>query len=125
MYTVVRLFDSSGNELINNAFGNGTYSRFQYQLAGAGTYYVGVSGYPNYSYNPAVANSGYSYQSLGDYHLDLSLATPVADAAGDTIATAQATGLGPTPGTFSATAKIGDGLYPTKDVDLYRVDAAA
>ena len=124
MQTVLRLFDSSGNELTNNAFGNGSYARFEYEVASAGTYYVGVSGYSNFYYNPTVANSGYN-SSLGDYHLDLSAVTPVADAAGDTIATAQQTGLGPTAGTFSATAHIGDGLYPLKDVDLYRVDVNA
>jgi hypothetical protein len=124
MYTVLRLFDANGNELINNAFGNGTYSRFQYQVASAGSYYIGVSGYYNYYYNPTVANSGFN-NSLGDYHLDLTVATPVADAAGDTLAAAQATNLGPTPGTFSATAKIGDGLYPLKDVDLYQINANA
>jgi hypothetical protein len=124
METVLRLFDSSGNELTNNAFGNGNYARFEYQVASTGTYYIGVSGYYNYYYNPTGGNSGYN-SSLGDYHLDLSVVTPAADAAGDTIATAQATGLGPAPNTFNATARIGDGLYPLKDVDLYRVDANA
>src|SRR5262245_3212699 len=47
------------------------------------------------------------------------------DAAGDTLATAQATALGPATGTFTATAKIGDGLYLGRDVDLYRLDAVA
>src|SRR5262249_31929145 len=79
MYTVLRLFDSAGNQLTNNAFGNGAYSRFQYQVASAGTYYVGVSGYPNYNYDPNVGGSGYTY-SDGDYHLALSVATPTPDA---------------------------------------------
>jgi hypothetical protein len=125
METVLRLFDASGNELTNNAFGNGNYARFEYQVASAGTYYIGVSGYYNYYYNPIVANSGYANYSLGDYQLNLSVVTPIADAAGDTIATAQATSLGPTPGTYTTTAHIGDGLYPLKDVDLYRIDVNA
>jgi hypothetical protein len=124
MYTDLRVFDATGAELANNAFGNYPYSRLEYQFTAAGTYYVGVSGYPNDYYNPTVANSGYP-ASVGDYHLDLTLATPTADAAGDTIATAQATGLGPAAGTFSATAKIGDGLFPLQDVDLYQVQANA
>jgi hypothetical protein len=121
----LRLFDAAGNEL---ALGYSYYSAnatLTYQFTTAGTYYVGVSGYSNLYYNPNVGGSGYTGTSTGDYHLDLTLVTPVADAAGDTIATAQATNLGPTPGTFSATAKIGDGLYPSKDVDLYRVDVSA
>jgi hypothetical protein len=117
----VRVFDGSGNEV---ATGYG-YSTFQYQVPARGTYYVGVSGYGNTSYNPTVGGSGAAGQSTGDYQLNLTLVTPTPDAAGDTLATAQATNLGPTAGTFSATAKIGDGLYPNKDVDLYRVDVSA
>jgi hypothetical protein len=49
----------------------------------------------------------------------------VPDAAGDTLATAQLTGLGPANGSFGATAYIGDGLYLNRDVDLYRFDASA
>lgn len=92
-----------------------------YQFSAAGTYYVGVSGYPYY--DPNVAGSAYA-SGTGDYQLNLALVTPAADAAGDTIATAQATNLGPAAGTFSATATIGDGLYPLKEVDLYRIDVA-
>src|SRR5262249_46290216 len=75
-------------------------------------------------YDPNVAGSGYP-GGRGDYQLSLTLVTPVADTAGDTIATAQATNLGPTDGSFSTTAHIGDRLYPLQDVDLYRIDAAA
>jgi hypothetical protein len=125
MDTILRLFDSSGNQLTyNDDFGGTTYSYVSHSFSTAGTYYVGVSGYPNFSYDPTVGGSG-SSGSTGDFRLDLNLLTPTADAAGDTLATAQATNLGPTPGTFGVTAKIGDGLYPDQDVDLYRVVASA
>jgi hypothetical protein len=125
MATELRLFDATGHELLSNFYSsNYPYSRLQYQFASAGTYYVGVSGAYNLYYDPTTGGSG-NPGSLGDYHLDLTLLTPTADAAGDTIATAQATNLGPAPGTFNAIATIGDGLYPLGDVDLYRVDVNA
>src|SRR5437764_5832916 len=84
-----------------------------------------MSRYYNIYYDPSVGGSGSVGMSSRHYRLRRTRATPVADAAGDTLATAQATNLEPTAGTFSATAKIGDGLYPVKDVDLYRVDVNA
>src|SRR5262249_50958286 len=86
----------------------------------AGTYYLGLSGYGNFSYNPTVGGSGVVGQT-GDYHLDLSLVTPTADAVGDTIATALDTRLGPNAGTYTMpTTRIGDGLFVSRDVDLYQ-----
>src|SRR5262249_13505239 len=122
MDTILRLFDSNGNQLAyNDDFGSLYSSINNYLFSASGTYYVGVSGFPNFSYDPNTGGSG-SSGSTGDYRLDLNLFTPTPDPAGDTIATAQATGLGPTPGTFGTDARIGDGLYPGNDVDLYRVD---
>jgi hypothetical protein len=120
---VVRLFDAAGNELaFTYGFGNVT---LEYQFSAAGTYYLGVSGYYNRSYNPLTANSGFTGQQIGDYHLNLTLVTPTPDAEGDTLATAVATGLGSADGAYSHTAQIGDGLYFSKDVDLYQFTAAA
>src|SRR5262249_51969022 len=97
----------------------------EYQFATAGTYYVGLTGYYNRYYNPNTANSGYQYATTGDYQLNLTLITPTPDAEGDMLAAAVATGLGPADGGYGHTAKIGDGLYFGKDVDLYQVSAAA
>src|SRR5262249_21829121 len=126
-YITMRLFDSSGSQLAIIFSGSNSTSRIDYQFAAGGTYYVGLSGYPNTNYDPNVAGSGTPYftPATGDYQLSLTLVTPVADAAGDSIATAQATNLGPSDGTFSATTKIGDGLYPLKDVDLYQFNPSA
>jgi hypothetical protein len=124
MYTNLRLFDSAGNQLALDYFSNYPYSRLEYQFASEGTYFLGVSGAYNVYYDPNTPGSG-SAGSTGNYRLDLNLVVPTADVAGDTLATAQATGLGPTAGTFSATATIGDGLYPLKDVDLYKITASA
>src|SRR5262249_15764977 len=123
----LRLFNASGTELASYIYGYNSSSRIDYQFAATGTYYVGISGYPNYYYNPNAACSPAPYYTpaTGDYQLSLTLLTPTADAAGDTIATAQATGLGPTDGSYSVTARIGDGLYPLRDVDLYQVQVAA
>ena len=123
----MRLFDSTGNQLSIVYYGSDSSSQLQYQFASAGTYYIGLSGYPNYNYDPNVGGSGNPYYTpaTGNYQLSLTLVTPVADAEGDTIATALATGLGPTAGNYTHTAHIGDGLYPMKDVDLYQIQANA
>src|SRR5262249_41269271 len=95
--TYLRLFDATGTPLGFPLFGYN--SRLQYQFATAGTYYVGVSGSPNSNYNPNVAGSGSTIFGSGDYTLNVALATPTADAAGESLATAQVTGLGPANGT--------------------------
>src|SRR5262249_56887345 len=118
----LRLFDSAGHQL---AIGFSWSGIQHYTFAASGTYYLGVSGYYNPSYDPNVAGSGSSAFYTGAYGLTMTLVTLTPDAEGDTITTALATGLGPTAGSFSHTARVGDGLYPQDDVDLYRVDVAA
>ncbi|WP_240865911.1 pre-peptidase C-terminal domain-containing protein, partial [Cylindrospermopsis raciborskii] len=50
--TVLRLFDESGNELaIDDDGGEGLLSRLEYVFTTAGTYYLGVSGHGNSTYN--------------------------------------------------------------------------
>ncbi len=73
MDTVLRLFDASGSELaLNDDFGNSAYSHIEYTFTTAGTYYAGVSGSTNSSYNPNVADSG-TDGSTGDYLLTLEM----------------------------------------------------
>jgi hypothetical protein len=70
--SLLRLFDAAGNELaFNDDGGSGQFSSLQANLA-TGTYYVGVSGYNNRSYNPTVAGSGVPGET-GNYALQLSL----------------------------------------------------
>src|SRR5262249_31207556 len=83
---------------------------------------LGITGQGNYWYDPTVAGSAAapSY-GAGDYRLDLTLVTPTPDAIGDTIATALDTQLGPNAGTYTApSTRIGDGLYVSRDVDMYQ-----
>jgi Ca2+-binding RTX toxin-like protein len=76
MDTMLRLFDSSGNQLaLDDDGGSGVYSRFGYVFEATDTYYVGVSGYNNRYYSPNVAGSG-SSGSIGDYQLDVMLLPP-------------------------------------------------
>ncbi|CAG1009129.1 Thermophilic serine proteinase [Phycisphaerales bacterium] len=64
----LRLFNANGVELAANDqfFGQDSYLDFFVQTGG--TYYLGVSGFGNDRYNPAVAGSGNS-QSTGVYNL--------------------------------------------------------
>ena len=72
--TVLRLFDSEGNELAydDDGYATGTDSRIEYELDTAGTYYVGVSSYANYDYDPWY-DSGWDGESVGEYYLTLTL----------------------------------------------------
>jgi hypothetical protein len=69
---ILRLFDANGNEL---ASADGAYGGLAYLFDSAGTYYLGVSGAYNYSYNPNVAGSG-NNGTTGDYNLNLNLIDP-------------------------------------------------
>ncbi|WP_299415484.1 ELWxxDGT repeat protein, partial [Acaryochloris sp. IP29b_bin.148] len=66
--SILRVFDAEGNELaVNDDAGNGSFIGF---LPPAdGTYYVGVSGFSNFEYDPEVAGSGSSNNSTGSYEL--------------------------------------------------------
>ena len=125
MDTILRLFDASGSQLaLNDDDPNGgtVYSRISYVVPATGTYYVGVSGYNNRAYNPTAGGSGVN-GGFGDYQLSINLTAP-ADI-GDTIATSTATGLSGATGSYAVDSTIGNGSFPTRDVDMLRIDAAA
>lgn len=78
--TVLRLFDANAHELaFNDDFNlnvvDDHYSQFTFTFTVAGTYYVGVSGYPNYNYDPTAGGSGVDGDT-GDYRLDLTMVSP-------------------------------------------------
>ena len=66
----LRLFDGNGVELANNDQFNGRDSLIDFFVTTGGTYYVGVSGFPNFDYDPGSAASGRT-QSTGAYDIDL------------------------------------------------------
>lgn len=71
--SVLRLFDASGNQLAVNDDDPNAYSLdsyLRYTFAQAGTYFVGVSGYPNSAYDANTAMSGVR-SSTGDYTLSV------------------------------------------------------
>ncbi|MCW5777355.1 MAG: proprotein convertase P-domain-containing protein, partial [Phycisphaeraceae bacterium] len=68
----LRLFDALGNQIAANDQFNGPDAYLDYFVSTGGTYYVGVSGFPNSSYDPTVAGSGVS-QSNGVYSLALGI----------------------------------------------------
>jgi subtilisin family serine protease/Ca2+-binding RTX toxin-like protein len=70
----LRLFDASGNQLAaNDDNGINGFSSLKRNLA-AGTYFVGVSGFGNSTYNP-VNGSGKKPGKTGNYRLGLSLSS--------------------------------------------------
>lgn len=72
--TILRLFDSSGKQLTFNDDTNGLYSRIDVVIPQTGSYYIGVSGFQNFFYDPNVAGSGANGNFIGGaYQLDLRL----------------------------------------------------
>jgi hypothetical protein len=72
-YSELRIFDAAGKQLATQ---NGSYVSpgatglvAQFTAPAAGVYYVGVSGYPNTSYDPTKAGSGASGELTGAYTL--------------------------------------------------------
>lgn len=118
----LRLFDSSGNMLAYNNDGAapgetlGKSSYLTYTFNNGGTYYIGVSGYPNTSYN-VVTGAGSVGGSVGGYTLAINnIPTTIDNDYGDKISQAAAIAVGQT---VSATLEI------STDVDLYKFTVAA
>ena len=118
----LRCFDGRGNEIGRNDDGpapdepasNESYLALTFSVAG--TYYVGVSGFGNATYNPSTGGDDRP-GSTGGYTLTLSEVDADPD---DTIASA--TALGPLSGPQTRTGTID--LNGT-DVDLYSVTVSA
>jgi subtilisin family serine protease/subtilisin-like proprotein convertase family protein len=68
----LRLFDAGGNEITANDQFNNTDSFIQFFVTTGGVYYLGVSGFPNTSYNPNLGGSGTS-QSTGVYNMTVTV----------------------------------------------------
>ena len=69
--SVLRLFNAVGSQLAsNNDFGGSLDAFLNFAVPTSGTYYVGVSGSANTTYNPNTANSG-TLGSTGDYVLKI------------------------------------------------------
>ena len=72
-YTYVRIFDATGTQVqapvqFNPGSANGL---LRFTAPAGGTYYVGVSGYANTTYNPNLPNSGNNASYTGAYTLSL------------------------------------------------------
>jgi subtilisin-like proprotein convertase family protein len=108
----LRLFDANGNDTglpINDNF-DGLDSRLEFFVPTGGVYYVGVSGFGNDDYNPAIIGSG-SSQSLGDYSLILDVtidATETFSANGTNVGVAIPDSNGITNGRLTSTISIAD-----------------
>lgn len=68
----IRLFDVNGNEIASNDQFFGADPFVSYFVATDGVYYIGVSGFGNDAYDPALSGSGAS-QSIGAYDLKIGL----------------------------------------------------
>lgn len=125
--SVFRLFDAEGNEI---AFSDDdaapgedpNYDSFlSFTAEEAGNYFLGISGYGNFEYDPFFESSGIS-GGTGGYSLNLTVELNDSDLVGDSVATAYDTGLtAGISGTFVLETTIGDNpsFVPGLDVDFF------
>lgn len=131
MDPLLRLFDSAGNQLLaNDDYVTTRYGRLDYQFAAAGTYYLGVSGSPNESYNPAMGGSGAAADVMGAYGLQMTLlvAPAIAPDIGDDLFNSSWTnvyGFATANGYSLDNARVGDGALAASDVDMFVLYASA
>ncbi|MCU0838548.1 MAG: DVUA0089 family protein [Rhodospirillales bacterium] len=88
------------------------------------TYYVGVSGFSNYSYDPTVAGSGQAGQG-GSYTLVVTTGSPLSGGEpNDVLGASKSVGIAPSSeGTVTLNATIGDNPDTlAKDVDLFKIE---
>ncbi len=110
----MRLFDASGVELRNNDNFNGLDPKIQYFVPAAGNYYIGVSAYPNVSYNPILAPSGTLSGTSGLYNLTIDVSV----AASESVSVVNDTPVAiPGAGVIESVIFIPDGRTIT-DVDV-------
>lgn len=110
----LRLFDASGVELRANDNFNGLDPKIQYFVPAGGNYYIGVSAYPNASYNPILAPTGTISGSSGLYNLMIDVAT----AANESFSQSNTTPIAiPGAGVIESTIFIPDGRTIT-DLDV-------
>jgi len=110
----LRLFDSSGAELRNNDNFNGLDPKIQYFVPAGGSYFVGVTAYPNGSYDPLVLGSGVASTSSGLYNLAIDVDTASTDSF--TVQSAVPVAI-PGSGLIESTIFVADGRTIT-DVDV-------
>ena len=125
--TYLRLFDSEGNELASND--NGTVENSQFSSIATfltpGTYYAGVSGYNNSSYDPNIAGSGIAGVT-GNYSIEFSLNNLDPDGL---ISGAREINLGNNlepvafPGSIGIDYEDTENIIGESDVDLYKIVA--
>ena len=126
--SVLQLFDSSGNRVGFDRGRFGSDPLLRLFASRSDTYFIGISGEDNSSYNPFLQGSGSWGISTGEYsveiELDSSPLAPEPNEVNDTIPTATQTGLSSDNfGTVSFSGAIGDNpnVDPELDVDLFEV----
>ena len=119
----VQLFDSTGQQISLSPDPDPDY--VSYQATQIGTFYVGISGSNNTSYNPNTEGSG-SGVVAGNYDLTIeTTSSRTGDEPNDTLVEATDTGLTLTnPGTYTFNGEIGDNtnILQEEDVDLFKFD---
>lgn len=119
---ILRLFDGSGNELAVNDDSSGLDSLIGFAANTTGDYYVGVSSFANFNYDP-INGGGSDGGSTGNYELNFSIVEITPDDDPDnTISEAVDSGI-----SFNgqSSVEIGETIDPGGDVDIYEFPLVA
>jgi subtilisin family serine protease len=123
----LRVFNVNGQELAASGDDGGSAdSRLTFTAPESASYFIGVSGSGNENYSPLLGGTGEA-GSTGGFRLEIGLSEfvptpPPTSAPGEpNDSLFEATPLGIVSGSVSLAGFIGDGRFPTQDVDLFAV----
>jgi hypothetical protein len=144
--SIIEIFDSLGNKLASNDDGAGPPPEFTslesfllFVAPAAGSYYVGVSGYSNFNYNPTISGSGSVGQTF-NYSLNMTVSNPETESSAGGYGNdypyssaffgTQISNMIPgfssgTDGAYGISGTIGNSQQGNADSDFYQVDLTA
>ena len=119
---ILRLFDGLGNELAVNDDSSGLDSLIGFAASTTGDYYVGVSSFANFEYDP-ISGGGSDGGSTGNYELNFSIVETTPDDDPDnTISEAVDSSIS---SDGQSTVAIDETIDPDGDVDIYEFPLVA
>lgn len=83
--SILRVFNSAGNEVAVNDDFDGLDSFIRFSPSVTDTYYIGVSSFANFDYNPFVVDSGSDGFSSGEYTISIDLVAALDGTGGNDI----------------------------------------
>ena len=111
LYAFTRIFDAAGNAVLGPTQSNPGANTAQRWIApSSGSFYIGISGYNNTTYNPNLAGSGNNAAYSGAYALSIERFAAGASRLASTTASTTSAGSGVAAQTTLASANTGQSI---------------